>query len=496
MLVYVVLGCFSLLLYIFFKRYTNEKSRIIAKIPGPKGMPILGNALQVDLEYIHKDLLRWAGEYGPIFKLNFAGDLVVVLNSFDAIYEALVTKSEDFAGRPNDTFRVKTLQGGDDVIFQDYTGKIRYMKKLMLRGLKMYGEERSNIVNITQSEIKLCMDKFAAKNDESFIYDGAVDTMLMKILSEVICGVQLSDDHPYIKLNTEMATKGVRVLSAGNGVELDMFPWLRFFGNQNYKVLMETCALRDTIMEGLRNECEKLLDSNNSVMGVLIKAHRDPLTPHQISDSNIIKVSGDLVGAGFSTTKATISGLFLLLMRHPDIQAKLQEEVDQVVGKDRNPSVDDKENMPYLQATLIEVLRYLSHSPIAVPHKTLVHTSVAGYDIPNGVQVWTNIFAMHHDPLLFPDPWKFKPERWFDNDCKLVSLEERNKAISFGAGRRVCVGEQFARTRLFLFCATLLQKFTICPPDDSQSPSPDPRDFPLGIILHPVPFQIKAIARQ
>ncbi|CAH1780885.1 unnamed protein product [Owenia fusiformis] len=329
------------------------------------------------------------------------------------------------------------------------------MKKLMLQGLKMYGEERSNIVKITQSEVNVCMDKFAAKNNEPFYYDDDVETMILKILAEVIGGVQFADDHPFIKQTAKVQVKSGRVMSAGNGVELDMFPWLRFFGNKNYKLLMEVRRTRDVAFAEMRKECEESIESNHSVIGVFIKAQRDPLTPHKISDNNIKFASGNLIGAGLVTTKGTISGLFLLLMRHPDIQAKLQEEVDQVVD-----------------------------------------TSVAGYDVPKGTQVWTNIFAMHHDPLLFPDPWQFKPERWLDNDGYLVSLEERNKAISFGAGRRVCVGEQFARTRLFLFCATLLQKFTITPPEGSQSPSPDPRDFPPGIVLQPVPFQIKAIARQ
>ncbi|CAH1780864.1 unnamed protein product [Owenia fusiformis] len=470
MISYILLGSFAFLLYVFIKKYTNEKSRIVAKIPGPKGIPIFGNALQVYLQHIHNDLLRWAEEYGPIFKLNFAGELVVVLNSFDAIYDALVTKSADFAGRPNDTFRIKRLFEDDDVIFQDYTDKVRYMKKLMLQGLKMFGEERSNLIKITQSEINLCIDKFAAKGDKPFNYDDAVDMMILKSLAEVIGGMQFTDEHPYMKLGAEMTESGVKVLSAGNGLELDMFPWLRFFGNQNYKLMMESYRLRDTIITGMRQDCETSLESNNSIMGVFIKAQRDPLSSHQISDSNITKAS--------------------------DIQAKLQKEVDQVVGKDRDPSIDDKENMPYLQATLIEVLRYLTPGPISIPHKTLVDTSIEGYAIPKGIQVWTNLFAMQHDPVLFPDPWQFKPERWLEDDGNLVSLEKRNKAFLFGAGRRICVGEQFARTRLFLFCAKLMQKFTICPPDGSQIPSPDSRGFPLGLVLHPVPFQIKAISRR
>ncbi|CAH1780867.1 unnamed protein product [Owenia fusiformis] len=81
MLVYILLSCSAFLVYVFIKKCTNEKFRIIAKIPGPKGIPIFVNALQVDLEHIHKDLLRWTEEYGPIFKLNFAGDLVVVLKT-------------------------------------------------------------------------------------------------------------------------------------------------------------------------------------------------------------------------------------------------------------------------------------------------------------------------------------------------------------------------------------------------------------------------------
>ncbi|CAH1780869.1 unnamed protein product, partial [Owenia fusiformis] len=192
-----------------------------------------------------------------------------------------------------DTFRVRTLVQEDDVLFQDYTDKVRYMKKLMLQGLKMYGEERSNIVKITQSEINLCMDKFAAKNNNPFNYDDAVETMILKILAEVIGGVQLTDDHPHIKGLAEMTYKAGRALSAGNGEELDIFPWLRFFGNQNYKLLKESCRLKATVIGEMRTECEKSLESNHSVMGVFIKAQRDPLTPHQISDSNIIEVSGD-----------------------------------------------------------------------------------------------------------------------------------------------------------------------------------------------------------
>ncbi|CAH1799378.1 unnamed protein product [Owenia fusiformis] len=112
----VLTGIFTFVIVSLFRRFLDPKKRILSRIPGPKGIPFLGNALQIDPINIHKDLLSLKETYGDIFKLDFAGDQVVVLNSHAAIYEALVTKSKEFAGIVFDYYVVFLLAIGGHAI--------------------------------------------------------------------------------------------------------------------------------------------------------------------------------------------------------------------------------------------------------------------------------------------------------------------------------------------------------------------------------------------
>ncbi|CAH1799435.1 unnamed protein product, partial [Owenia fusiformis] len=129
--------------------------------------------------------------------------------------------------------------------------------------------------------------------------------------------------------------------------------------------------------------------------------------------------------AGILTTQVVISAFLQLMILHPEVQTRLQCEIDSVVGASRAPSIEDRDAMPVLQANIHEILRYVSHVPIAVPHKTTVDTSIGGYDIPKSTQVWMNLFSMHHDENMFEcltnhgvtnlrDGWMIQ-----DNCCRL-----------------------------------------------------------------------------
>ncbi|KAJ8021825.1 Cytochrome P450 1B1 [Holothuria leucospilota] len=98
-----------------------------------------------------------------------------------------------------------------------------------------------------------------------------------------------------------------------------------------------------------------------------------------------------------------------LLVQHPDVQAKVAAEVDKVVGRDRLPCLNDRDNLPYTTATLFEVMRYSSIVPISLPHATTKQVQIGGYTLPEGTWVLVNLYSMHYDEKLWDNPFQFKP---------------------------------------------------------------------------------------
>lgn len=117
------------------------------------------------------------------------------------------------------------------------------------------------------------------------------------------------------------------------------------------------------------------------------------------------------------TTARALQALILLLLHNPHIQKSLQEEVDSMEGNEINFS--DRRYMPYTNATCLEILRYISHIPLNLPHVAIRETELGGCTVEPGTQVWTNFWAIHHDPEIWGDPWTFRPERFIE-DGELV----------------------------------------------------------------------------
>ena len=158
---------------------------------------------------------------------------------------------------------------------------------------------------------------------------------------------------------------------------------------------------------------------------------------------------------------------------------KIHDELDRVAGKDRLPSWKDVENMPYLQATFSEVLR--KSGPVPVTGATAIRNgTLAGYHIPKGTTVIINIKEIHHDPTEWPEPDKFKPERFLDSEGKFVGWTAKHAFMPFGLGRRECLGQLFAKIVMFTFTSTLLQRYKIELPEGAEKPT----TRPMGLQLH------------
>ncbi|CAH1801461.1 unnamed protein product, partial [Owenia fusiformis] len=210
----------------------------------------------------------------------------------------------------------------------------------------------------------------------------------------------------------------------------------------------------------------------------------------EISQDEIHGTLFDILVAGIITTSSTLKSFLMILVNHPDVQKNIQAEIDDVIGDGRLPTFADRHNMHYTEAAILEILRYSTTTTLSIAHKTLCDTSVGGYKVPYGTQVWMNIWALHHDEKYFDEPYEFKVERFLDEEGNLLPGNERKSFLPFGVGKRECLGEAMAKVRMFLFVTSLLQKLEIFPEDKNNPPDPDPTKFTYGISIQPGPFNI------
>ena len=266
---------------------------------------------------------------------------------------------------------------------------------------------------------------------------------------------------------------------------------LRMLPNASLSNLKRGLEMRDYVLDkALKDhkdtfDPENLRDFTDFILNEL-EEHRkeDNAMQDCVDDTNLEQMLSDLFLAGIETTTTVLTWCFAFLARCPDVQKHIAEERKKILG-DRMPRLDDRGKLHYFEAVIQEALRMGSVAPLAAPHKTLHDVEYNGYKIPANTQVWYNIWALHHDEKEWNEPYCFKPERFLDEEGRLVRTTDQS-FLPFGAGRRVCVGEALARMELFVFLSNILYRYDIL--TDGEEPD---LDGEFSIILKPKKFKIK-----
>uniref|UniRef100_A0A914Y2B0 Cytochrome P450 n=1 Tax=Panagrolaimus superbus TaxID=310955 RepID=A0A914Y2B0_9BILA len=174
----------------------------------------------------------------------------------------------------------------------------------------------------------------------------------------------------------------------------------------------------------------------------------------------------------------------IYLIQFPEVQEKIHKEFDEVIGSDRMITLDDKNNLHYLNAVVAETQRYCNLVPVNVFHRVTKDTEIHGFQIPTDTIITHQVSSVLMDERYFPEPQKFKPERFLDKNGKFFQPSE---LMPFGIGKRACLGEGLARLELYLFAANMTNHFKLNYPSDI-------RDFGKRVIggtVVPAPFLCK-----
>ncbi|XP_038061777.1 cytochrome P450 2U1-like isoform X2 [Patiria miniata] len=400
--------------------------------PGPFAVPLLGNvtlflsktALEVMCD-LHK-------QYGDVFSLRFGAFNTIVLNNIQVVREALVTKAVEFAGRPMSYSVEIFTEGFKDIAFSDYGPQWRYQRKLGHTAIRHFAqkEQLQKLVFAVTPQIAKVLDDLG---DKPFAPKYTIGQIVYNILASLCFNKQYEFNQPellqWIQLNVDAQT------AFGNGLIADFFPALSFIPTPSER------------------KVRKIFAEMFGIFRKELKIHREQFDP-----------------AGTETTTLTLHWAVGLLAENPDIQEKVAKEIDDVLGRDTLPSLDDRGSLPYTEATILEVHRYGSVAPLGVPHSVMTDTTLAGYDIPKGTMVMINHLALHNDPTQWSEPEKFKPEHFLDDNGQLLKKLPES-FLPFSAGRRVCLGEDFAKKEIFLLFTWLFGRYTFykVPGKESES---------------------------
>ena len=287
--------------------------------------------------------------------------------------------------------------------------------------------------------------------------------ILMESVANVICrvtfGKHFDSSHPDFQELLELNNRAFTDIELNTQVfMLDFFPTAKFFPFSAYKTEEQ---MADRMFQILRHQLKIQEDEFDptgdieSLTGSLLKERiaagnevgeddKDSL----LSDDYIVNTMEDMFSAGYETTSTTLRWTIAYLVHHPQCQTEIQNQLDEVVGRERMPGLDDRPRLPLVQATIMEALRLGNVAEAALPHYTLKDTSLAGYRVPKDTVVLVNLMNVHLDPNCWGNPNSFSPRRHIDADGQLIT--NSGNFLPFSAGRRVCAGEALAKVRMAL----------------------------------------------
>nr|QTC11261.1 cytochrome P450 303A1 [Phenacoccus solenopsis] len=472
--------------------------------PGPEWLPILGSMLVVkklrdQTGYLYKATAELARVYGPVVGLRVGKDRQVVCCGYEAIKEMLT--KEELDGRPQGPFYETRTWGTRRGLLLTDEEFWQEQRRFVMRHLREFGFGKKTMSDLVQIEATSLVNMFEEKlKYESDKNGGAIVPMrdafsvyVLNTLWSMLASIRYSPDDGELKSLQSLLTELFANIDMV-GALFSQFPFLRYVAPEKsgYKQFV---SIHQRVWAFLKAELDNHKDtfeynSPRDLMDVYLQMlHSQDKTP-SFSESQLLAICMDMFMAGSETTSKSLGFGFLYMLLYPEVQKKAQEEIDRVVGRDRMPTLNDRPNMPYIESIVLESVRVFMGRTFSIPHRALRDTTLQGYYIPKDTMVIANFTGVLMDKKFWDDPEVFRPERFIDADGK-VNVPENY--LPFGFGKHRCMGQTLARSNIFLFTASLLQKFDFSVPPNEPPPKTNGVD---GVTPSPGEFNAYVTPRQ
>ncbi|KAF6750546.1 cytochrome P450 [Ephemerocybe angulata] len=460
--------------------------------PGPPKHLLLDNRgdMPFPVSQPWKSFQVWHRKFGSIISLYLGRKAVVSLGTIGMATELLEKRGGIYSSRPKAYVVGDILTRNMRGLGMPYGQRWRNWRALMHASM---GIEASNGYKPLQdAESKVLLRDIYQNVDTPKSHPDSIRRYAVSIVTVVSYGRRIASlSDPLVLAQDKMDHYYITASVPGKFL-VDIFPILSWLpaSLQWWRAEPEAHFHEDSkLLLGLMHEVRGRMERGVAYASTATRA-LEKQGAFGLDDLETAYALSAPFGAGAGTTLATVDFFMVAMLLYPEAMGKAQEEIDRVVGRDRLPEYDDSAALPYLHALIKEVMRWRAIAPMGVPHCTTADDVYEGKVIPAGTTVIASIYTMSQDAETFPEPDKFRPERYLENPQLPYSF-------LFGFGRRVCPGLHIAQNSLFILFSRILWAFDVLPPTDvTGTPTfPDPDATVGGLVLKPAPFDYRLVPR-
>ncbi|PKU65157.1 trans-cinnamate 4-monooxygenase [Dendrobium catenatum] len=461
--------------------------------PGPLPVPIFGNWLQVGDDLNHRNLASLAKKFGDILLLRMGQRNLVVVSSPDHAREVLHTQGVEFGSRTrNVVFDIFTGKG-QDMVFTVYGEHWRKMRRIMTvpfftnKVVQQYRygweDEAASVVEDVRKNPKSATEGVVIRRRlQLMMYNNMYRIMFDRRFES-------EDDPLFMKLRA-LNNERSRLAQSFEYNYGDFIPILRPFLRGYLKICKDVKDVRLNLFKNYFVQERKKLSSTKPMDNAGLKCAIDHILDAEkkgeINEDNVLYIVENINVAAIETTLWSIEWGIAELVNHPEVQRKLREELDTVLGRGNQITEPDTHKLPYLQAVIKETLRLRMAIPLLVPHMNLHDAKLGGYEIPAESKILVNAWWLANNPAQWKNPDQFRPERFLEEESKVEANGNDFRFIPFGVGRRSCPGIILALPILGITLGRLVQNFELLPPPGMEKLDTSEKggQFSLHILKH------------
>ncbi|TDL14900.1 cytochrome P450 [Rickenella mellea] len=493
----VALG--SLVLFAFIQR--RGRPRNLKHPPGPRGYPFIGNLIEVaKAERPHLLFPEWSKNYGKMVHFSIFGFQSVIVSKLSIANDLLEKRGAIYSDRPNMILENDLLGWDAAMPTMRYGAQFRKHRRLSQALLnpnaaRSYATMHEELASRLLASLSTQPEKFRdhiLMQDNHYIFNHYYAS---STIFRLTYDLDVTSDDEYLARLVHAAVRRSAEAYQASGALVDVFPSLKWFYT-SYPDNAPFSGFKKVIAD-IRREVIKANGVPYDMAKDKIRdgTARTSLVNNAINGSGgIDKISAEdehdirgLAGILYGGTTATLTSFILAMVCNPDVQRKVQAEIDAVIPCDRLPNLDDRPNIPYLEAFLKELFRWASPLVIAIPHAVIQDDVYEGYFIPKGTSVIANICDMLN---TCPRPSEFLPSRFIDG-IDLGDVPSDPREVVFGFGRRRCPGLHVADNSIWTAVAQMLTSFEFLPEIVDGKEFFPPLRFGKEMTRHPEPFRCR-----